>query len=62
VRHNPAGDADPEPVLSDWLPVCEVIVADKQQYEVRQTTTSESAQSRKSHPPFRFACNAARRR
>ena len=49
VRHNPAGDADPEPVLSDWLPVCEVIVADKQQYEVRETTTSESTQSRKSH-------------
>jgi hypothetical protein len=49
VRHNPAGDADPEPVLSDWLPVCEVIVADKQQYEVRETTTSESVQSRKTH-------------
>ena len=36
VRHSPAGDADPEPVLSDWLPVCEVIVADKQQYEARK--------------------------
>jgi hypothetical protein len=36
VKHSPAGDADPEPVLSDWLPVCEVIVADKQQYEARK--------------------------
>jgi hypothetical protein len=35
VRHKPSGDAEPEPILSDWLPVCEVIVADRQQYEVR---------------------------
>ena len=46
VRHSPAGDADPEPVLSDWLPVCEVIVADKQQYEVRE----RRGQSRKKLP------------
>lgn len=35
VRHAPT-DGDPEPILSDWLPVCEVIVADKQQYEAKK--------------------------
>lgn len=35
VRHvAPEGEA-PLALLSDWLPVCEVIVADKQAYEVR---------------------------
>lgn len=37
VRHTPADpDAEPEPVLSDWLPICEVVVADRQQYEAKQ--------------------------
>jgi len=36
VRHKPAGDAQPEAILSDWLPICEVVVADRQQYEVRR--------------------------
>ena len=37
VRHAPPdGGNDPEPVLSDWLPVCEVIVADRLQYEAKK--------------------------
>ena len=62
VRHNPAGDADPEPVLSDWLPVCEVIVADKQQYEVRDTTHVEArteTQSRIFRHRFAFTSRRA---
>lgn len=34
VRHAPPAGEAPEPTLSDWLPICEVVVADKQAYEV----------------------------
>ena len=36
VRHNPPEGEAAEPILSDWLPICEVVVADKQAYEVRE--------------------------
>ena len=36
VRHSPPEGQPREGVLSDWLPVCEVVVADKQAWEVRK--------------------------
>lgn len=46
VRHKPAGDAQPEAILSDWLPICEVVVADRQQYEVRRRRPAANARRR----------------
>lgn len=59
VRHKPAGDAQPEAILSDWLPICEVVVADRQQYEVRRRQPAANARGRLPVAPPRRADSPA---
>ena len=52
VRHTPPEGTAPLPILSDWLPIAEVVVADRTAYEVRTHARAAVAAEQLTVPPL----------